>query len=259
MERKYPMSEHSELLKRIEDTSARRCWLLAKALECLPLDHAIELARTAEAFVAGSLLESRSADATPAAELRAPPSLTRGTQSKDRSSRAATKHPASRKRVNLALSADRREELLDRLAAGSTNVELAAEFELSAQQVQGVRVGSAREIARRREALDEATKLQPKDQRLAETAGQIYNHLPQQDDVVRYLRQKDDVVIRQADGTFLVNGRFQMSLAELAERANRMRRRQGKPEFQLAETEQQTPKQNSPAGDNGHRMFGDAV
>jgi hypothetical protein len=52
------------------------------------------------------------------------------------------------------------------------------------------------------------------------------------DDIVRYLRQRDDVVIRDGD-TYLVNGRFRENLGQLAERANRMRSRQGLPPFLL--------------------------
>jgi hypothetical protein len=53
------------------------------------------------------------------------------------------------------------------------------------------------------------------------------------DDVVRYLRQCDDTVVPAGDGTFLVNGRFRETLAELVKRANRMRARQRLPEFGL--------------------------
>jgi hypothetical protein len=52
------------------------------------------------------------------------------------------------------------------------------------------------------------------------------------DDVVRYLRQRDDVVVPESDGQLLVNGRFRLGPDELVERANRMRKRQGKPPFQ---------------------------
>jgi len=52
------------------------------------------------------------------------------------------------------------------------------------------------------------------------------------DEVVRYLRQQDDVVVPQGPGEFLLNGRFRMETTELVSRANRMRSRQGKPAFQ---------------------------
>jgi hypothetical protein len=54
-----------------------------------------------------------------------------------------------------------------------------------------------------------------------------------EDDVVRYLRQQDEVVVRSEDGVFCLNGRFRMVLSELVAKANRMRIRQGKPTFTL--------------------------
>ena len=47
------------------------------------------------------------------------------------------------------------------------------------------------------------------------------------EEVVRFLRRQDDVVVRQNDGEFLVNGRFRLDIAQLVERANRMRARYG--------------------------------
>jgi hypothetical protein len=57
------------------------------------------------------------------------------------------------------------------------------------------------------------------------------------DDVVRYLRQRDDTVVRQGEDHFLVNGRFRMSSDELISRANRMRERAGKSAFQICAPE----------------------
>jgi hypothetical protein len=54
------------------------------------------------------------------------------------------------------------------------------------------------------------------------------------DDVVRYLRQRDDVVVAAGEGIFLLNGRFRLTADELLARANRMRGRDGKPPFQIA-------------------------
>ena len=53
------------------------------------------------------------------------------------------------------------------------------------------------------------------------------------DDVVRYLRRADDVVVATDDGAYMVNGRFRESLEELVKRANRIRARQRQPLFQL--------------------------
>lgn len=66
------MSEHVDPLRRLDELATRRSWLLYKALECLPLDQAIDLARAAKAFVAESPVETEGVDAaldpeTPAA------------------------------------------------------------------------------------------------------------------------------------------------------------------------------------------------
>jgi hypothetical protein len=50
-------------------------------------------------------------------------------------------------------------------------------------------------------------------------------------EVVRYLRQQDDVVVHEGDGKFLVNGRFRFEISELIAKANSMRRRQNRPLF----------------------------
>jgi hypothetical protein len=52
------------------------------------------------------------------------------------------------------------------------------------------------------------------------------------DDIVRYLRQQDDVVVPVGTASYLVNGRFQLNCEELLARANKIRERQGKPLFQ---------------------------
>ena len=77
--------------------------------------------------------------------------------------------------------------MLDRLAAGTKNADIAEEFGMSPQQVQGVRIGSAREIAARRQRGQNA--------RSPETTPIISVQ-----EVIRYLRQQDDVVVPQEDG-----------------------------------------------------------
>jgi hypothetical protein len=107
----------------------RRSWLLSKALESHPLDQALDLARSAEAFITGSQTDTGPENISVPAHRRAKP----------------------QRRTGLALSPEKREQLLERLARGAGNAELAIEYGLSLQQVQGIRIGSAREIARRRD------------------------------------------------------------------------------------------------------------
>jgi hypothetical protein len=130
------LTEPGELSELLNDPIRRRSWLLAKALEHHPLDQALEVARTAEAFITGApRSETAVRSAHPLEEVASPPGL-------------EPKPP--RRSAGLALPPEVREQLLQRLSEGARNAELAAQFGLSMQQVQGMRMGSAREIARRR-------------------------------------------------------------------------------------------------------------
>ena len=104
-------------------------------------------------------------------------------------------------------------------------------------------MGCAREIAKRRDQLCK-TEAEAEQNDLA--PGSV-------DDIVRYLRQQDDVVVSQENGEFLVNGRFRMPLADLVGRANRMRERQGKPKFDLPSGMSVLPRQTVSA--NGHPLL----
>ena len=136
--------ESAGLRKLLDDPSRRRSWLLAKALETHPLDQALDLARVAEAFITGAP-GMETVSAAPAFDHGQPASPTakagvnRGPQPKNQ-------------RVRLGLTPEERDRLLERLAQGARNAELASEFKLSPKQVQGIRIGSAREISRRRNA-----------------------------------------------------------------------------------------------------------
>src|SRR6266851_3935600 len=221
-DREMEMNEHLALMRLVEEPARRRCWLLYRALECLPLDRAIDLARAADEFVTSPVSERLVGDAQVGSELAAPSE--KGSEQPCPSVR--NKHPdaetrAIPKHAGLALSADQREQLVDRLARGARNAELAAEFHISPRQVQGIRMGYARAVAKRRREGNQEE--QP--------VSQSHTVSASVDDVVRYLRQQDDVVVSQGNGEFLVNARFRIPLAELVSRANRMRVRQGKPEF----------------------------
>ena len=217
------MNDHVELIGLIDNPPARRLWLLYNALQCLPFDQAIELARTAEAFVSGSHLDRQAGDAPDDAGALTSLEQTERFTNEVSSGVGPVEEPIAKKRSRLALSAELRDQLLDRLADDAKNAELATEFGLSLQQVQGLRIGCAREIAKRRE--------QPT--RKPAHSDQTVNPSASIDEIVRYLRQQDDIVVPQEDGRFLVNGRFHLAFADLVSRANRMRARQRKPEFEL--------------------------
>jgi hypothetical protein len=195
-----------------QDASYRRIWFLSKALESEPFDRALALARAADEFVAG--VPSTGPTLSREASTETPTMMGQEAAGRELEGApdAAKRSPTATPRAQL--SDEHRERLIDRLVSGAKNSELAVEFGLSSKQVQGFRMGSAREIASRRERRQQ--------QHSFETASA--------DEVIRYLRQQDDVVVPQGD-EFLVNGRFQLSLPGLIERANKMRDRQGKPRF----------------------------
>ena len=237
------MTEHLELIRLIDNPPARRLWLLYNALHTLPLDGAIELARTAEAFVRGSHLDSQVDDTGVDADAPARHEKTERFINEASSGVDPVEEPIAKKRSRLALSVELRNRLLDRLAEDAKNAELATEFGLSLRQVQGLRIGGAREIAKRREQL--SRKPVHSDQTVIPSASI--------DEIVRYLRQQDDVVVPQEDGHFLVNGRFHLAFADLVSRANRMRARQRKPEFELIGNKPSRRETSSAA--NGHPSF----
>jgi hypothetical protein len=217
------MDEPVELNGMIDNPTARRLWLLHNALRDLPFDRAIELARAAEAFVAGSSVDNQADDIRVNTEAPEAPGLEPTEQliTEISAELHSVEQPIIKKSAGLALSMDRRDQLLDRLAQDAKNAELAAEFGVTSKQVQGIRMGCAREIAKRR---DQRTRNPMHPDRAPPQTARV-------EDIVRYLRQQDDVVVSQEDGSYLVNGRFRMSLAELTKRANRMRSRHRKPAF----------------------------
>jgi DNA-binding CsgD family transcriptional regulator len=230
-------SGYLEWLELLGNSERRRCWLLLKALECSPLDLAIDLARAADEFIAGahpgrridgSIHSKTEVGALQRCETTHP--VSEAPPSPDR--------PASQKRTALALSQEQREQLLRRLAQGARNGELANEFGISSRQVQGIRMGSARQIAGLRRTVDEQ-------EQGSQPAPAVSVSI---DEIVRYLRQQDDVVVPQEGGEFLVNARFRLPLEKLVTRANRMRARQGKPEFQMA----QSSAERTAGAANGH-------
>jgi hypothetical protein len=161
------MNEQVEPNELMINPAARRLWLLHRALQTLPLDRAIELARTAEAFVICSLVENQGADPP---ELEAPVAQRLEIIEQpviELSSNRSGEEPTATKPTRLALPAELRDRLLERLAEGAKNAELAAEFGIASKQVQGVRMGCARELARRKQL---STKAPHPDQSPAHTA-----------------------------------------------------------------------------------------
>ncbi|HTV88465.1 MAG TPA: hypothetical protein VME41_05565 [Stellaceae bacterium] len=222
------MNDHLAFMELVTEPVQRRCWLLYRALENLPLDQAIDWAQRADDFILGERPDARAvAVATqprtalsPAPRCEPPPAIVPKLDELDAAA------PAAPLPARPAISAEQRQRLIDRLATGARNADLATEFGLSAKQVQGVRIGCAREIAARR-----APAAGPGQERSVDAPPVLPASV---EEIVRFLRQQDDVVVPQASGEFLVNARFRLQLGELVSRANRIRARQGKPEFAVA-------------------------
>lgn len=193
----------------------RRLWLLTEAMACASLDLALELARAADDFVVGG---AGTAHIEPISEANAPKTA------ECRSAAPPCPDHEEPKRGLASLTPERREELLDRIACGETNAALAVEFGLPRKQIQGLRMGAARRIALRRPA-GQASEPRGKPEKISASI----------EDVVRYLRQQDDVVVSEGGNRFLVNGRFHLDPAELLAKANRIRERHDKPLFRLGE------------------------
>ena len=236
------MNEHVELTGLMENPPARRLLFLLKALQYVPFDRAIDLARTAEVFVTGG---REPPDVSVAPTITASHEVENSEEIRnDVSNSEPVGKPVSAVRSPVALSIEQRESLLTRFAEGARNADLAKQFGLSPKQIQGIRMGCAREIAKRRDQLSKTLAVAEQSDPVAPAAI---------DDIVRYLRQQDDVVVSHENGEFLVNGRFQMPFADLVSRANRMRERQGKPKFELPSAASVLPRQTTAA--NGHPLF----
>ena len=113
------MTDPTDPIRLLDNAPARRLWLLAEAVRSVPFDRALDLARSAEAFLVGcestTNTTSVSAPGSQEEQLIAPP--------------AASHQP---KRSGIALAEHQRDRLLDRLAEGARNAELAAEGPTSA-------------------------------------------------------------------------------------------------------------------------------
>ena len=190
------------------DPFRRRFWLLRQALKSgSSMAEALKIAQEIEAFLvvgAASRSSNETASKAAAASLK-------------------TAHGKPRAMPQAALSLlepEKKAAISARLEAGDANAQLAAEFGLTPRQVQGFRMQMARRAK---------SKKRPRQTAGSASVPLTYPFLT--DEVVRYLRQQDDIVVADGPGMFLVNGRFRMDFEQLQHRANRMRQRQRQPEF----------------------------
>jgi|HubBroStandDraft_1064217.scaffolds.fasta_scaffold01335_13 hypothetical protein len=207
----------------------RRLYFLLLALRGAHPDDALAVAEQMERFIHGASAREQSAGQTSQTDADKATATSENTQQTDTD---GTSDGTSRAKGILSDKVFRR-RFENALASGANNREIAARFGLTLRQTNGLRQG----LARRKtppEPLrgDGGPQEAPRGQRQELTAESL-------DDVVRFLRQRDDVIVRNGEN-FLLNSRQLLTAAELVERANRKRRELGKAAFPVEPVERMT-------------------
>lgn len=117
-------------------------------------------------------------------------------------------------------------EFFKAIARGATNGELAARFGLTKRQAHALRIA----IMRRTRSASSAAA--PPESRQCATEGSSLKQM--EADVVRFLRQIGDVVVKKGD-EFVVNSILKLNFPELIARANAKRQQRGKSNFELSQ------------------------
>jgi hypothetical protein len=122
-------------------------------------------------------------------------------------------------------------EFFKAIARGATNAELAERFGLTKRQAHALRIGIIRRTraggsAKSRDREHNAGGVRTADDRRASQQQKTHDEI----EVVRFLRQTGDVVVRDGD-VFTVNSILQLTLQELVARGNARRLQRGKPAF----------------------------
>jgi hypothetical protein len=212
-----------ELESIFAEPELRRCWLLSKALESASLDEALRLARAAEGFLG-------------AGQPSALPHERGHENGHALTERLLSGPPPVQPLVGFPMTPFPRDRADEQWILPSVELEVGAASAMDhigelAGTLGNAGVGGHRpdeEVAHEDDVEDEPADSAPQVSITSDLAV-----LAGMEDVVRYLRQQDDVVVSAGTDVYLVNGRFQLSSAELFVRANKIRRRHGKPQFQL--------------------------
>jgi hypothetical protein len=231
----------SSLSQGLGDGGRRRLWLLELLISKLEPSAALYLAVKMESFVrgdsfgiipeageaAGSVAESSNRSAG------APPSEAPYVSAEPEAPSAA--ETLAEGRGSRLLHGKALQDFTDALGAGADNTELARRFRMTPRQANGLRMGIQKRLPHLRMAkvakpkkvkLDRSTELQMQEAFLS-TKPEAATTL---DDVVRFLRQRGDVVVR-SENNFLVNRHRTMTPAELVARANAKRSEMRLPAF----------------------------
>jgi hypothetical protein len=215
-----------ELASILTEPTLRRCWLLNKALENASLEDALRLACEAEAFLGtgqSSIPSSKNGHALKELPLNRP--LT----APPVAGLLMTQPPrnwADGARASRSIEQGNGVELVP-----DQVVELAESVRGESLENAGATTHDPDE-----EVAHEASGRETEDEAANDVSEVLMTSdlsvLAGMEDIVRYLRQQDDVVVSAGASGYLVNGRFQLNCDELLLRANKIRHRQGKPQFQ---------------------------
>lgn len=228
-----------ELATLFSEPASRRCWLLNKALENAPLDEALRLARAADEFLG---IDEANAQALPNGQPLKEWRLRSSSTAPNQDSQSADRPPIATSPCDQVEQHAGHTSTADHVADTPDNLKAADNLK-NAGAVENDRLEDASNKSEVEEAGDEPGDSEPQ---VAMTSSLAV--LAGMDDLVRYLRQQDDVVVSAGLGTYLVNGRFHLNSEELLARANKIRQRQGKLQFQRIPSGFPAPKGGEAAG-----------
>src|SRR5690242_7928672 len=221
------------LFHELDSHGRRRLRLLQFLLEKLEPDEALSLAQQMENFVLGGASEKEQRTASKDGDeggCRRPAWAVRATV-------GSGKRGGEEGQQGGRLLADESQRAFAAaIAAGVSNAELASRFGFTPRQANGLRMGLTRRnpalrsasstLEKRSPTLDRETELKLQEAFLMQKPTPAATL----DDVVQFLRQRGDVVVRSGTG-FSVNSRLTLSAKELIARANKKRSDLGQAPF----------------------------
>jgi hypothetical protein len=231
-----------ELFNGPDGAANRRLWFLQVLIDKMDAERALALATRLETFVAtgrtltivddATELQSTTdrAVTTPAPAMA--PNIPNGATARPIEA-VMVAPPHAQQRL---LSDAQLQEFAASAAAGAGNRDLGIRFGLTPRQANGIRMALAKRApqvalkravrAKPKETLDRATELQMQVDFMQRKPAAA----PTVDDVVRFLRQRGDVVTRAGEG-FTVNHRLTLTIQDLVRRANEKKTQMGQPPF----------------------------
>jgi len=213
----------------LDVAARRRMWIVGRFLEhslLSEIDCVLSLAAKVEAFIINGFGSNDAVETKVGAQNYAEAAdLQRSNQIASQVSPLATNPASSINAVSQSrggravryplLDQETKARFIHEAARNPDNRHLARIFGLSVRQTHAIRVGVSKYIATARREYE----LQMQDEFLKNKV----KSGPTMDDVVRYLRQRDDVVVPTGQH-YVVNSNLALTAEELIERANRKRR-----------------------------------